>query len=73
MKEDNIVQTKSYNFVTRIIKLYKILCKENNEFVLSKPIIKSLTSIGINIKNAIGVHTKADNINTKIFNTPILG
>jgi len=51
MKE-NVVFEKSKKFSLRIIKLYKYLCSEKKEFVLSKQILRSGTSIGANIAEA---------------------
>ncbi len=48
-KKENIVMNKSKAFAIRIIKLYKYLCKTKNEYVLSKQILRSGTSIGANI------------------------
>ena len=47
MKE-NIVFVKSKQFAVRIINLYKYLCDEKKEYVLSKQILRSGTSIGAN-------------------------
>lgn len=44
MKE-NILKTKSFDFAVRIVKLYKFLKKEHNEFILSQQIVRSGTSI----------------------------
>jgi len=46
------VKYKSLEFAKRIIKLYKYLCAEKKEFVLSKQILRSGTSIGANISEA---------------------
>ena len=46
------VKYKSLNFAKRIIKLYKYLCAEKKEFILSKQILRSGTSIGANITEA---------------------
>ena len=51
MKE-NILKTKSFDFAVRIVKLYKFLKKEHNEFILSQQIIRSGTSIGALIREA---------------------
>ena len=48
---DNIIENKSFAFAIRIIKLYKYLCSKN-EFVLSKQLLKSGTSIGANVAEA---------------------
>jgi four helix bundle protein len=54
MKSENPIQTKSYAFALRIVKLYRYLCDEKKEFVLSKQIVWSGTSIGANVEEAIG-------------------
>lgn len=51
MKE-SIVFDKSKSFALRIIALYKYLCDEKKEFVLSKQLLRSGTSIGANIAEA---------------------
>lgn len=60
MKKDNVIQTKSYDFAVRIIKLYKHLSKEKREFVLSKQLLRSGTSIGANVEEAIGGQSRKD-------------
>lgn len=62
MKE-NIVATKSYAFALRIIKLYKFLVSEKKEFVLSKQILRSGTSVGALIREAEHAQSKKDFIN----------
>ena len=52
MKQDNIILTKSFDFAVRIVKLYKYLCDEQKEYVLSKQLLRSGTSIGANINEA---------------------
>ena len=49
----NIVMDESKNFAIRIINLYKYLCANKNEYVLSKQLLRSGTSIGVNIREAI--------------------
>ena len=51
MKE-SIVFDKSKSFALRIIALYKYLCNETKEFILSKQLLRSGTSIGANIAEA---------------------
>lgn len=60
MKSDNVVQIKSYDFALRIVKVYKYLSQEKKEFVLSKQLLRSGTSIGANIEESIGGQSKAD-------------
>lgn len=58
--KDNIIVDKSKAFALRVIKLYRYLCGEKNEFVLSKQLLKSETSIGANVKEAVSGQSKAD-------------
>jgi four helix bundle protein len=60
MKENNVVQEKSFAFAIRIVNLYKFLCEEKKEFVLSKQILRSGTSIGANIEESIGGQSEKD-------------
>ena len=58
--KDNIVLTKSFNFAIIIIELSKILQKDKKEFVISKQLLRSGTSIGANIKEAVNGFSKKD-------------
>ncbi|BAP31430.1 CHP02436-containing protein [Chryseobacterium sp. StRB126] len=58
-KEDNLIQTKTFEFALRIIKFYT-KCKAQNEFILSKQILRSGTSIGANVEEAIAAQSKKD-------------
>jgi four helix bundle protein len=60
MQKDNIIQQKSFDFALRIINLYKYLIEEKKEFILSKQILRSGTSIGANIEEGQGGQTKKD-------------
>lgn len=60
MKKDNIIQIKSYDFAIRIVKLYNYFVLEKKEFVLSKQLLRSGTSIGANVEEAIGAQSKKD-------------
>jgi four helix bundle protein len=60
MKKDNVVQIKSYAFAVRIVKVYQFLCEQKKEFVLSKQLLRSGTSIGANIEEAIGGQSEKD-------------
>lgn len=60
MKTDNVIVDKSKAFALRIIKLYKYLCSDKNEYILSKQLLRSGTSIGANLKEAIRGQSKAD-------------
>ena len=59
MKE-SVLKEKSYQFALRVIKLYKYIVAEKKEYVLSKQILRSGTSIGANIEEANQAQSKAD-------------
>ena len=58
--KDNIILDKSFEFAIRVVKLYKHLCDEKKEYVLSKQLLRSGTSIGANINEAQAGQSKAD-------------
>ena len=58
MKE-NLIQQKSYDFALKIIELYRSLVK-GNEYILSKQILRSGTSIGANVEEAQAGQSRAD-------------
>ncbi len=62
MKEtqNNPIVLKSKLFALRIISLYKYLTAEKREYILSKQILRSGTSIGANIRESIRAQSKAD-------------
>ena len=59
MKE-SILKQKSFNFAVRIVNLYKYLCDEKKEFVLSKQVLRSGTSVGAMVREAEHSESKAD-------------
>lgn len=63
MKKENVVMSKSYTFALRIIKLYKYLAAEKKEYVLSKQLLRSGTSIGALVKESEHAQSKADFLN----------
>jgi len=60
MKSDNVIQIKSYAFALKIVKTYQYLVEEKKEFVLSRQLLKSGTSIGANTEEALGGQTDRD-------------
>jgi four helix bundle protein len=60
MAKYNILQDKAFTFVIRIVNLYKYLCENKKEFVLSKQVLRSGTYIGANIEEAIGGQSDKD-------------
>ena len=57
---ENILKNKSFDFALRIIKLSQFLQQEQNEFVLSKQILRSGTAIGALVREAEHAESKAD-------------
>ena len=60
MKKENVIVDKSKAFAIRIVKLYKYLVSQNREYVLSTQLLRSGTSIGANVKEAIRGQSEAD-------------
>jgi len=58
--KENVLKDKSYKFALRIVKLYKHLAEEKKEFVLSKQVLRSGTSIGANISEGNQAQSKPD-------------
>lgn len=56
----NIIENKSFDFAIRIVNLYKYLTSEKKEFVLSKQLLRSGTSIGANVAEAQKAQTRPD-------------
>ena len=59
MKE-NVVKNKSFAFSVRVIKLYQFLCEQKKEYVLSKQLLRSGTSVGAMVREAEHAETKTD-------------
>ena len=57
---DSIVKEKSKKYAVRIVRLYQYLSEGKREYVLSKQILRSGTSIGANIREALNGQSKAD-------------
>lgn len=57
---ENAVQSKSFAFATGIVKIAAFLQEEKREFVLSKQVLKSGTSIGANVREAQQAQSKRD-------------
>ena len=60
MQNGNVMEELSIKFALRIIKLYKYLIEEKNEFVMSKQVYRSGTSIGANIAESKTAQSDAD-------------
>lgn len=59
MKE-NVIQIKSYAIALRIVGLYKFLVEDKKEYILSKQLLRSGTSIGANVEEAVGGQSRKD-------------
>lgn len=58
--KDSILKSKSKSFALRIIKMNNYLCDEKKEYVMSKQVLRSGTSIGANIAEAFYAQSEAD-------------
>ena len=57
---ENVIEIKSFNFAVRIVNLYKYLTDKKKEYVLSKQLLRSGTSIGANVAEAEQAQSKPD-------------
>lgn len=53
MKDENAIKTKSEDFAVRIVGLYKYLVEKKAEYVMSKQMLRSGTSVGANINEVL--------------------
>ena len=60
MKSGNLVRDKSFDFALKIVSTYKELIRDQKEYVLSKQLLRSGTSVGANIEEAIGAQSRKD-------------
>ena len=60
MNKKNALREKSYAFSIRIVKLCRFLREEKHEYILSKQVVRSGTSIGANIEEATGAQSDND-------------
>lgn len=59
MKTDNLILKKTFDFSLSIIKLYTNLISEK-EFIISKQLLRSATSIGANVEESIAAQSRKD-------------
>ena len=59
-RKNNIIYNKSFEFAIEIVNLYKMLANKKKEFVMSKQILRSGTSVGANVREADNAESKAD-------------
>ena len=63
MTQDNPIEERTYKFALRIVKAYKYLSKQHSEYVLSKQLLRSGTSIGAMMREAKFAQSRADFVN----------
>lgn len=59
MIRENVIQKKSFSFALTVVELYKKLI-DNREYVISKQILRSGTSIGANVEEGLGAFSRKD-------------
>lgn len=63
MDRNNLIAVLTKDFALRIIRLYSFLRDERKEYILSKQVLRSGTSIGANVRESIYAQSRADFIN----------
>lgn len=63
MASDSVLVDKCLRFSVRMVKLYKYLTEEQKEYILSKQLLRSATSIGANSNEAVYAASRNDFIN----------
>ena len=64
--KQNIIYDKSFEFALKIIELYKILLS-NKEYIISKQLLRSATSIGANVTESTAAQSKKDFFQNYLF------
>lgn len=57
---ESIIKNKSFHFAVRTVHFYKILLSERKEYVMSKQLLRSGTSVGANVREAINAQSTTD-------------
>ena len=60
MKAESVIPTKSFNFALKIIRANQLLVRSKKEYILSKQLLRSGTSIGANISESGGAFSRKD-------------
>ncbi|MCI0750270.1 MAG: four helix bundle protein [Flammeovirgaceae bacterium] len=60
MMKENIIKTKNFQFAVKIVNLCRTIQEEQKEFILTRQLIKSGTSIGANVREADNAESKSD-------------
>lgn len=62
-RRENTIKIKTIDFAIRIIKCYQYLTENKSEFIMSKQLLRSGTSIGANVRESINAQSRPDFIN----------
>jgi four helix bundle protein len=57
---ESIVKTKSFELAIRGVNFYKYLVAEKKEYIMSKQFLRSITSVGANVREAVNAQSKPD-------------
>ena len=57
---ENVIKNKSFELAVSGVEFYRLLVTEKKEFVMSKQFLRSVTSVGANIREAVNAQSKAD-------------
>jgi four helix bundle protein len=57
---ESIVKNKSYQLAIEGVKFFQLLQNDKREFILSKQFLRSVTSVGANVREAVNAQSKAD-------------
>ena len=60
MNKNSVTYQKSFSFAVRSVNLYKWLCENKSEYIMSKQLLRCGTSIGANIKEGLAAQSKKD-------------
>ena len=60
MFDGNVVANKTMEFAVRVVELYKYLSEAKREFVMSKQLLRSGTSIGANVREGVYAQSRGD-------------
>lgn len=57
---ESVVKTKSFDLAVSGVNFYKFIVAEKKEYIMSKQFLRSITSVGANVREAINAQSKAD-------------
>ena len=60
MADNNLILDESKKFALRVIRLYQFLAEQKREYILSKQVLRSGTSVGANVREAVQAQSRPD-------------